>query len=191
MPPQQKTTAANTASTELSFEVSIEPLPYMPTVSTTSTNRDSRTFLTPCFQESLGDITISNRIFYSSYGEPNNFNEDFNPPRSFNHQDNFVKPLMPLSEDDSKMIGRKVPSSENAHKHPPQFQGYTDNNFQGMHSSSSFQMEEPLKINTDQFPVATVKVWKCSVCRFVTFDTFDEAVTHEKSCSSFCHACAA
>ena len=75
-------------------------------------------------------------------------------------------------------------------------------NSSNMNVMNSFppMMESRLKQEVEQMSmnrhIAPSRVWKCSVCRFASFDTFDEALAHENNCNgfpegSYCRACAA
>lgn len=213
VPPQKKT---STESSSSDIDVTIEPLPYMPseTVASTSTKPNARHVVSPPFSASSLQNHVTNNLrddrasFSSRYGEPNNFfNHQVNHTHTSNHhQINFVRPSMSPFEDESDNFDRQDTDLSNAFEYS-QFQGYnmdpmSNHNFQGVHGSRDFtqMMNGSFKINSDEMfigrHVATSKRWKCSVCRYASFDTFDEALTHENSCNglaegSFCRACAA
>jgi hypothetical protein len=80
---------------------------------------------------------------------------------------------------------------------PKQFQGYVmepvpENMFRGMNLMNAFppvmeglfKMQGSNQIGTRRY-VAARGNWKCSVCRFASFDTFEEALAHENNCNGF------
>ena len=166
---------------------SIEPLPFMPTKPTTSESIEenerahvvSPQFLSLPLTNQVDDSTWRDQPSYSTYKWFNDFTgQEDAAPVKFNHEHvNFAIPSMASFAQDSEGYGRRdtVCSNES-------FQSFCPSNG----GSMSKQVDTPRSIT----------VWKCSVCRYAAFDTYDEALAHENNCAdlyegNFCRACAA
>jgi len=213
VPPQKK------GNSKVASDESIDPFPYVPEelmLPTSSTEPFSRNHVVspPFSAASLKNaVDISTKLgapaLSSRYDESINFiNRKVDVPSEFN-QVNFVRPhtMSPL-EEDSVRFERQDTATLKSIDFPKQFQGYVmepvpENMFRGMNMMNAFppvmeglfKMQGSNQIGMRRY-VATRGNWKCSVCRFASFDTFEEALAHENNCNGFpegniCRACAA
>ncbi|KAL3785476.1 hypothetical protein HJC23_008286 [Cyclotella cryptica] len=213
VPPQKK------VITSVTSEPSIEPLPYMaedlmaPTSSAEPISRNH--VVSPPFSaaslKSVVDNSESGAVptLPSRYGESSGFvNHEVDVSRQFN-QVNFVRSrTMSPVEEDSVRFDKQIAPIFKSFDLPTQFQGYVmepvpENIFHGMNAMNAFQpvmeglfkMQGSSQVGTRRF-VASRGNWKCSVCRYASFNTFEEALAHENNCNGFpegsiCRACAA
>lgn len=205
VPPQKKTSNVSAS------DMSIEPLPYMPSESSSSSSTDHeerKHVVSPPFPAPRDDRSS----FSSRFSESNSYLNQGSNTNAFNHnQVSFNRPSMsPLEEDYDTFSRHDTSSSNSVYDLPSRFQqgGHImdrmpSNNFRGMQRPNNFppMMEDPFKFNSNQINsgrhIAVSKVWKCSVCRYASFDTYDDALTHENRCNgfpedaNFCRACAA
>lgn len=198
VPPKKKKACSGSTS-----DISIEPLPYLPTESSlsSSTNYESRKHVvSPPTQKDGGSpppprFSESNSIF----------NQESNA-----HIMNYNQASLNPFEDECDKFNTHDNASSNIFHFQSRFhQGdhvinrMAMNTFQRMQRSDNFPVtiEDSFKLNSNQTNsgrhVAVSKVWKCSVCRYASFDTYDDALTHENNCNgfpedaNFCRACAA
>lgn len=199
--------------TKPSAKESIEPLPFMPTESNTSSivNHDERQhvvsppFSTLSFENRLAKSTQDDRSSFFSRleGSTNTFGQQVKASRFYNrNQANFSRPSMSPFEGDYERFDRQTTAYElNLRIQAYQNRNCMPNNFQGMpRPNEDPMMQASFKVGADQMNfgnhVAVTKCWKCSVCRYASFDTYEEALAHENNCNgypegSFCRACAA
>lgn len=168
--------------------------------------------VSPPFSASSLKNAIDNRAsmaaptLSSTYGESNSFiNHEVDVLREFN-QVKFVRPstMSPLEEESARFERQTDPILKSI-DFRSQFQGYVmepvpENIFHGMNPfqpmmEGILKMQGSTQIGMRRY-VASRGNWKCSVCRYASFDTFEEALTHENNCNGFpegsiCRACAA
>lgn len=199
--------------TKSSAKVLIEPLPYMSTETKSSTiNQDERQhvvsppFPISSFESRMTNSSGDDRASFSSRfgGSTNFFGQEINASSLFNrNQANFVRPSMSPFEGDYDRFDRQATDSSNAFELNFRIQAFQNrtnfmrNNFQGMHRPNDVPMMRPsFKDQMNTGMPAVTKCWKCSVCRYASFDTYEDALAHENNCNgypegSFCRACAA
>jgi hypothetical protein len=225
VPPQKKPSDSAT-STPLEAVVSVEPMPFMPgaedpieplpfmpveSVSSSSIKQKERQhvvsppFSAPSLKNHMTNSIREDRVTSASIfrDTASFFGRQVNTSSLFHHnQASFARPSM--SPFDNERFDRKVTQSPNPFEFQPRLQGdfAMNMNLQVNYMPNGFlpMVEDPFKINVGHMGggrhVAVSKCWKCSVCRFASFDTYEEALNHENSCNgfpegSFCRACAA
>ena len=197
-PPQE----TNIQVSSIEESQSIEPLPFRPTRSPTSNEENERTHVvSPQFSslplmDQLGDTTWRDRLPFSTYTRFNDFvGNEATAPIRFNHDVNFAIP--PSFGEDYKRYSKQGTECSNE-----SFQSLNSSNggsmTKGIQGAGDFaqSMESSSKFNQEMATGSCLTVWKCSVCRYAAFDTYDEALAHENNCTdlyegNFCRACAA
>lgn len=200
-PPQEKNIQVSSSDESQS----IEPLPFRPTRSPTSNEENERTHVvSPQFSslpmmDQLEDTTWRDRPPFSTFKGFHDFvGQEVTAPIQFNREQvNFAIPSMPSFEEYSKRYSKQGTECSNE-----SFQSLNSSNggsmTKGIQGAGDFalSMGSSSKFNQEMGTGSCLTVWKCSVCRYAAFDTYDEALAHENNCTdlyegNFCRACAA